>query len=102
MEKIVLAPAMGELDDGTDPAMSVGVATECAAGLDVSLSGLIYPDGSPIEQARHIFEIIDEIVEDDLGGDLSDITLLRFYVRDDVLTSAFRHQLHDLRRDLFD
>ncbi|WP_440770021.1 Rid family hydrolase [Natronorubrum sp. DTA28] len=102
MEKIVLGPAMGELDDGTEPAMSVGVATECAAGLDVSLSGLIHPDGSPIEQARRIFEIIEEIIEDDLDGDLTDITLLRFYVRDDALTTELRQQLHELRRDLFD
>ncbi|MFC4436675.1 MULTISPECIES: RidA family protein [Natrialbaceae] len=102
MEKIILGPAMGELDDGSDPAMSIGVATECASGIDVSLPGLIYPDGNTIEQAKGMFEIIEEIIVDDLNGCLADITLLRLYVRDDVFTTELRQNLHELRHDLFE
>ena len=102
MEKTILGPAMGELDDGTDPAMSIGVATECTSGIDVSLSGLIYPDGNTLEQAEGIFEIIEEVIVDDLNGDLADITLLRLYIRDDVFTTELRQNLHELRHDLFE
>lgn len=102
MEKTILGPSMGELEDGTDPAMSIGVATECASGIDVSLSGLIYPDGNTIEQAESIFEIIEEVIVDDLNGDFADITLLRLYIRDDVFTTELRQDLHELRRDLFE
>ncbi|MDG5821862.1 RidA family protein [Natronococcus sp. A-GB7] len=102
MEKIILGPGMGELEDGTDPAMSIGVATERASGIDVSLSGLIYPDGNTIEQAKSIFEIIEEVIADDLNGDFADITLLRLYIRDDVFTTELRQDLHELRHDLFE
>lgn len=102
MEKIILGPGMGELDDGSDPAMSIGVATECASGVAVSLSGLINPAGSTTEQAEGIFDIIEEIIVDDLSGSLDDITHLRLYVRDDVFTTELRNDLHQLRRDRFD
>jgi enamine deaminase RidA (YjgF/YER057c/UK114 family) len=102
MEKTILYPAMGELDDGSDPAMSIGVATECASGIRVSLSGLINPIGDTIKQAEGIFNIIEEIIVDDLNGELADIIHLRLYVRDDVFTTELRHDLHELRRDLFD
>ena len=96
MEKIILGPEMGELDDGSDPAMSIG-----ASGVAVSLSGLIYPVGNTAEQAEGIFDIIEEIVVDDLGGSLADITTLRIYIRDDVFTTELRNDLHKIRRDRF-
>jgi hypothetical protein len=37
MEKTILDPAMGGLEGGTDPPMSIGIATECASGLNVTL-----------------------------------------------------------------
>lgn len=102
MEKIHLGPGLGELEDGSDPAMSVGVATERADGVQFELSGLVHPDGSPVEQAETIFEMIEDIVGNDLGGSLGDVLSLRFYVRDDSLTDDVRQNLHELRRDVFD
>lgn len=102
MEKILLGPGMGELDDGTDPAMSVGVATERTDGVEVSLSGLVHPKGTPVEQAEVVFEIIADILTNDLDGEIADITRLRFYVRDEQLTAETRQQLHELRREAFD
>lgn len=102
MEKVILGPGMGQLDDGTDPAMSVGVATERSDGVDVSLSGLIYPEGGPREQAEGVFEIIEDILTNDLGGVMADITLLRIYVREEHLTAELRQQLHELRREIFE
>jgi enamine deaminase RidA (YjgF/YER057c/UK114 family) len=93
---------MGELEDGSDPAMSVGVATERSDGVEVSLSGLVHPEGTPVEQAEVIFEIIADILTNDLDGAMADITLLRFYVRDEELTAETRQELHELRREIFD
>jgi enamine deaminase RidA (YjgF/YER057c/UK114 family) len=93
---------MGELEDGSDPAMSVGVATERSDGVEVSLSGLVHPEGTPGEQAEVIFEIIADILTNDLDGAMADITLLRFYVRDEELTAETRQELHELRREIFD
>ena len=101
MDRTYLGPGMGELEDGSDPAMSVGVATERADGVDVALSGLIHPEGAPIEQAAVVFEIIEDVIVNDLEGAMSDVTRLRFYVRDDVLTADVRRELHELRRDVF-
>ena len=58
MEKILLGPEMGTLADGTDPAMSIGVATARATGVELSLSGLVSPDGDPVEQADGIFDVL--------------------------------------------
>jgi enamine deaminase RidA (YjgF/YER057c/UK114 family) len=102
MEKILLGPGMGELDDGTAPAMSVGVATERADGVEVSLSGLVYPEGDPAEQADGIFEILADILTNDLDGRMEDVTLLRLYVREEHLTDDVRAQLHECRRDRFE
>ncbi|WP_276273754.1 RidA family protein [Haloarcula litorea] len=102
MRKLHLGPGLGELDDGTDPAMSVGVATERATGTDLRLSGLVHPDGTPVEQARHVFETVADVVVNDLGGATGDVTMLRFYVRSDRLTDALRRELHAVRREFFD
>lgn len=102
MERIFLGPGMDELDDGSDPAMSVGVGTERTDGIDLALSGLIHPEGTPVEQAEAIFEIIEDIVTNDLDGAMADITRLRFYVREEGLTTDTRRKLHELRREFFD
>lgn len=102
MKKIHLGPAVGELEDGSAPAMSIGVATERTDGVELTLSGLIHPEGTTTEQAETIFEIIEDIVVNDLDGRVADITLLRFYVREENLTAEVRSELHELRRELFD
>ncbi|UIO99019.1 RidA family protein [Halobaculum sp. CBA1158] len=101
MERTYLGPGLGELDDGSDPAMSFGVATERSDGVDVALSGLIHPEGTPVEQTAVVFEMIEDMIVDDLGGEMGDVTRLRFYVREDVLTADLRRELHELRRDVF-
>jgi len=102
MEKTLLGPEMGELTDGTAPAMSIGVTTERANGRDVSLSGLVYPEGSPAEQADGVFDIVEDILTNDLDGQMADVTLLRFYVREEFLTDDVRVQLHECRRERFE
>lgn len=102
MEKIILDPAVGELDGGSDPAMSMSVATEGASGVDVKISGITYQVGETVEQARGIFELFEEVIVNDLGGDLSDVTIFRFHVQEDVFTTELRQELHELRHDLFE
>lgn len=82
--------------------MSVGVATERTDGVEVSLSGLVHPEGTPVEQAEVIFEIIEDILTNDLDGAMADVTRLRFYVRDEELSAETRQNLHELRREVFE
>lgn len=81
MRKIHLGPEMGELEDGSDPAMSIAVATERADGVDLKISGLVHPAGTTVEQAETVFELVEGVVANDLNGRSDDITNLRFYVR---------------------
>ncbi|WP_303657726.1 Rid family hydrolase [Halobaculum litoreum] len=93
---------MGELDDGSDPAMSVAVATERSSGVQVDFSGLVHPDGSPTEQCRTAFEVVEDVLVNDLDGSMNDVTVLRFYVRDAVLDGDLREDLHAVRREFFE
>jgi enamine deaminase RidA (YjgF/YER057c/UK114 family) len=102
MRKIHLGPELGELADGSDPAMSIGVATKRPGGTTLELSGLVHPTGSIGEQARGAFDVIEEVVCEDLDGAMADVTRLRFYVRDEQLTDENRAELHALRREYFD
>lgn len=45
---------------------------------------------------------VAEIVGEDLGGSMDDVTRLRWYVRDDALTSANRALLHEVRSEFFE
>lgn len=67
---------MGELEDDSAPAMSIGVATERMDGVKLTLSGLIHPEGTTTDQVETIFEIIEDIVVNDLDGRVADITLV--------------------------
>lgn len=101
MRKVQLGLGVGELPDGDSPAMSVAVATERAAGTELVLSGLVSTAATATEQVETIFETIDDVLVNDLGGRREDVTRLRFLVREETLTESFRRETHALRRSFF-
>lgn len=72
-----------------------------ASNFRIALSGLLHREGRPLEQAQAIFDAIEDIVVNDLDGELADVCRLKFYIQEDVFTTEFRNQLHELRRDRF-
>jgi enamine deaminase RidA (YjgF/YER057c/UK114 family) len=102
MRKTVLAPGVGELADGSEPASSIGQAVHRADGMAVTLSGLVHPEGDVEEQTRGIVSTIREIVCDDLGGELMDVTHLRIFVRGEALDAESRAAIHRVRRQAFE
>ena len=101
MRKTILEPGRGERDD-TDAASSLGTAVHAPGGLDVTLSGLVAPEGDAERQTRAILSRIRRVVCDDLGGELEDVTALRVFVRDDALTPETRATLDRVRRQTFE
>ena len=104
MKKTVLAPEYGDIDsEELDTTVSsLGVVTHRNGYRKVVLSGALWPDGSLEEQTETILEYVHEAVVDELGGSMDDVTLLRFFVRDDVLTPENRAKIHEVRGDFFD
>lgn len=104
MKKTVLAPKLGELasDELATAVSSVGVVTEREEHRKVALSGLVWPDGSLGTQTRTVLEHVEEIICDDLGGSMDDVTQVRWYVRDEALTSENRTRMHEVRAEFFD
>jgi enamine deaminase RidA (YjgF/YER057c/UK114 family) len=70
----------------------------------VTLSGALAPsfEGDVEEQAREILSSVREVICDDLGGELADVTHLRLFVREDVLDEDARAALHRVRRQTFE
>jgi len=104
MRKTVLAPGYGELSDGSEPATSLGQVLHRPEGLEVTLSGALAPtfEGGVEAQAREVFSYVREVICDDLGGELADVTHLRLFVREDVLDDGTRAALHRVRRQTFE
>lgn len=104
MEKTVLAPELGEIssDELDTTVSSVGVVTECADHRQVSLSGLVWPEGDLETQTRTLLDHVTELVRDDLGGSMDDVTRVRWYVRSDALTTDNRATMHEVRAEFFE
>ncbi|WP_458188712.1 RidA family protein [Haladaptatus sp. NG-WS-4] len=104
MKKTVLAPEYADIDsDELDTtASSLGVVTHREGYRKVVLSGALWPEGGLEDQTRTVLEYVREVVCDDLGGSMDDVTSLRFFVRDDVLTPENRTLIHEVRSALFE
>ena len=98
MRKTILARS----HDDSDDASSLGTVVHAPGGLDVALSGATVPEGDVEEQTREILSWVRSVVCDDLGGELEDVTRLRFFVRDDALTPETRATLRRVRRQTFE
>lgn len=102
MRKTVIEPGYGELADGESPASSVGVVVHGEDGYDVTLSGLVAPGGDVETQTRETLSVVREIVCDEFGGELADVTKLRYYVRESALSPESRATIHRVRRQTFE
>ena len=104
MKKTVLAPEMSDIDSEKleTTASSVGVVTHREGYRKVALSGLVWPEGNLQTQTRTVLEHVAEIVGENLGGSMDDVTATRWYVREDALTAENRARMHEVRAEFFD
>ncbi len=104
MKKTVLAPDYGDInsDELDTTASSLGVVTHREGFRKVVLSGALWPEGNLEAQTRTLLEYVREVMCDDLGGSMDDVTLLRFFVRDDALTTKNRARMHEIRAEFFE
>ncbi|WP_139169265.1 RidA family protein [Natronobacterium texcoconense] len=81
--------------------MSSGIVTHRPGYRKVVFSGVGHPEGDLETQTRTTLSLIRDGLED-LGGGMQDVTMLRFFVRDDVLSSESQLRIHEVRSDFFD
>ena len=104
MEKTVLLPGMWgtiESDEIEEPQMSYGVVTHRPGYRKVVFSGAAHPDGDIEAQTRTILSHRQRALED-LGGSMDDVTSLRLFVREDVLSRETQVRIHEVRAEFFE
>jgi enamine deaminase RidA (YjgF/YER057c/UK114 family) len=104
MEKTAIVPGMwGEMDsEEIDEAqMSYGVVTHRPGYRKVVFSGSVHPEGDVAEQTRTILEHKREALAD-LGGSYDDVTVMRLFVREEVLSRETQIRIHEVRADFFE
>lgn len=104
MKKTAILPGMWgdvESDEIDELQMSYGVVTHRPGYKKVIFSGTGHPEGDITEQTRGILAQIQESLAD-LGGSMADVTTLRLFVREDVLSQETQVQIHEVRAEFFE
>ena len=104
MNKTVILPGMwGDVDSEEidEPQMSYGVATHRPGYRKVVFSGAVHPEGDAAEQTRTILAHRRHALSD-LGGSMDDVTTLRLYVREEVLSEETQTRIHEARAEFFE
>ena len=104
MKKTVILPGMwGNIDSEEldEEQMSYGVVTHRPGYKHVTFSGSIWPEGDITEQLRQILSHKQNAIND-LGGSMDDITVLRAFARDEILSWETKTQMHEVRAEFFE
>jgi enamine deaminase RidA (YjgF/YER057c/UK114 family) len=104
VKKTVMLPGMwGAIDSETidEAQMSYGVVTHRPGYKRVVFSGSASREGDIGEQTREILEHKRKAIAD-LGGSMDDVTVLRLYVREEVLSEETQTRIHEVRADFFE
>lgn len=104
MDKTVILPGMwGTIDSPEidEPQTAYGVVSHRPGYRKVTFSGAAHPEGDLEEQARTILSHRRQAIED-LGGSMDDVTTMRWYVREDVLSPDVQVRLHEVRAAFFE
>ena len=81
--------------------MSYGVVTHRPGYKKVVFSGAGHPEGDVADQTRTILSHKQQAIAD-LGGSMDDVTTLRLYVREDVLSPETQARIHEARAEFFE
>ncbi len=104
MDKTIIFPGMwGRIDSEAidEPQMSYGVVTHRPGYKKVTFSGAVHPEGDIEEQTRTILTRRQQAL-DDLGGSMDDVTTLRLFVREDILSPETQVRIHEVRSEFFE
>lgn len=102
MRKTLHGPGAGSLDEGGDHIPhSVAVSTDHGSHVRVLFSGTAWPEGDLEHQVRTVLAFVEDGLAD-VGGSLDDVVMLRWYVREDVLSRETQARIHEVRRAFFD
>jgi enamine deaminase RidA (YjgF/YER057c/UK114 family) len=88
--------------DADDPAVANGVVTHHPDHDRVRLSGMTWPEGTPAEQARHLLAYVETLLEREVGGEMADVTYLRFFLREGHADEATREAIEAVEREFFE
>lgn len=103
MDKTLLGPGAGDLEasDVDHMQYSVAVATEHETHRRVVFSGFAWPEGDVEDQTREVLDFLERALAD-VGGDLDDVVLMRWFVVDDHLSRETQARINDVRSEYFD
>lgn len=103
MRKTLHGPGAGGLEESDYDHMpySVAVSTTHETHVRVVFSGTAWPEGDLEHQVRTVLEFVEGGLAD-VGGSLDDVVMLRWYVREDVLSRETQARIQDVRREFFD
>lgn len=103
MRKTLHGPGAGSLESSDHDHMpySVAVSTDHGSHVRVVFSGTAWPEGNLEHQVRTVLEFVEGGLAD-VGGSLDDVVMLRWYVREDVLSRETQARIQDVRREFFD
>lgn len=104
MKKTVIFPGMwGKVNSGEidEEQMSYGVITHRTDYKKVVFSGAVHPEGDIKEQTREILAQKQRAL-DAHGGSCSDITTLRMFVREEILSPETQVQINEARAEFFE
>ncbi|ESP89595.1 hypothetical protein [Candidatus Halobonum tyrrellensis] len=73
---------------GDDAVAATAVRTRHADHDRVQLDGFVAPGETPREQADRALSFADRLLDEYCGGSLDDVTVIRHYVREDLLPEA--------------
>lgn len=103
MDKTLLGPGAGDLEAGDADHLqySIAVATEHESHRRVVFSGFAWPEGDVETQTREVLDFLERALAD-VGGDLDDVVLMRWFVLDEHLSRETQASINDVRSEYFD
>lgn len=104
MKKTVILPGMwGKVnsDKIDEEQMSYGIVTHRPGYKKVLFSGAVHPEGDIKEQTRGILAQKQRALGEH-GGSFDDVTVLRMFVRESVLSHETQVRINEARAEFFD
>lgn len=104
MEKTVILPGMwGKVnsEEIDEEQMSYGIVTHRPRYKKVVFSGAVHPDGDIKEQTRQILAQKQRAL-DAHGGSFDDVTILRMFVREEILSHETQVRINEARAEFFE
>ena len=88
-------------DEIDEEQMSYGVMTHRSGYKKLAFSGAVSAEGDIEEQTRQILSYRQNVLNEH-GGDMDDITMLRMFVREEVLSPETQVRINEVRAEFFE